>query len=102
MNHLQELRPNKLYDRGERALAKLARIARNDVYFGGAKSVVIADRLVAMGSQLPLHDVVGEAYSSSIGTASGFMAYACPECGNPCLGEEAAYACCSAVYDERQ
>ena len=96
MNHLQELSPDKLYDRGERALAKLARIARNDVYFGGAKAAVIADRLVNMGSQLALHDVVQEAYCSSNGIARNFQAYACPECGSSCFGEEAAYSCCSA------
>ena len=94
MNHLQELSPDKLYDRGERALAKLARIARCDVHFGGAKAMTIADRLANMGSQLAVHDVVSKAYSSSTGTASDFIAYACPECGNPRLGKEAAYNCC--------
>lgn len=100
MNHLQEISPDKLSDRGERALAKLARIARFDVNFGGAKALVIADRLAKMGSTLDAHTVVGEAYCSSTGTARDFTAYACPECGSPCFGEDAAFICCSAIYDD--
>ena len=81
-------------NRDDRALAKLALIARHDCYSGSAKAMVIARRLNSMGTELPVDDVVSAAYSSTTGTASEFMPYECPECGSACLGETEAYQHC--------
>lgn len=92
---MQEADTKDLTDRDDRALAKLACIARCDVYFGGCRAVTIARRLDAMGSQLPVHDVIIQAYHSHDGTARDFLPFACPECGTVHLGQDAAYSCCA-------
>ena len=91
---LTEANPNRLYQRDQRAMAKLARIARCDVNFGGAKAKVIADRLDAMGSTIDYYAVVSEAYGSSTGAAIDYLAYKCPECGNVVMGAHNAQLCC--------
>jgi len=91
---LKEAHPSKLYDRTERACAKLARIARADTVFGGAKALVIADRLDRMGSRVPAQAVVGDVYAASNYSCGEWGAYACPECGTAYLGPDKAYACC--------
>lgn len=92
---LKETSPNNLHDRTERAQAKLARIARGDCWHGGAKAMVIAERLDRMGAQFDAGEVVADAYTDSRGNATRFLAYACPECGSACFGADAAYACCA-------
>jgi hypothetical protein len=39
-------------------------------------------------------DVVSAAYTNSRGEAREYLAYECPECGAPCLGESAAAQHC--------
>lgn len=92
---LKECSPDELASREDRAIAKLARIARGDTVHGGAKALVLAKRLNGMNSQVPADEVVGEVYSLSNYTCGRFGAYECPECGSAHLGTEAAYACCA-------
>lgn len=97
---LREANPKRLYDREQRTLAKLARIARNDCVYGGARAMVLVERLKRMGSRLDIDNVVSQAYASSTGTAEDYIAYECPECGNTCMGIHAAYACCNPYADD--
>jgi hypothetical protein len=99
MSRLKECNPSKLYDRGQRAIAKLARIARCDCVNGGARALVIADRLAAMGAAEDYGAVVSAAYTSSTGCAPDYLAYECPECGSACMGIEAALSCCQPTDD---
>jgi rubrerythrin len=92
---LIEVNPSKLSDRNDRACAKLARIARGDTYFGGAKALAIAKRLEKMGSNLPLQEIVGDVYSRSNLDLGQWGAYECPECGSVHLGRTNACNCCS-------
>lgn len=94
MSRLKECSVDLLEDRAERAQAKLARIARGNVYFGGASALMIARRLNAMGTALPVDDIVSAAYASNTGNAVEYLSYECPECGRACLGETAAMQCC--------
>src|SRR5262245_980341 len=91
---LIEANPDQL-PRESRAIAKLARIARCDVQFGGARALVICKRLELMGSTVDYDNVVSAAYSSSTGSAREYLAFECPECGCAHLGEENALACCN-------
>ena len=92
---LQEASPRDLPDRSDRALARLARKARSNVWLGGASALLCARRLEAMGSRLPALRCVRDAYASSTGEAREFLAYACPECGQARLGQTAALECCT-------
>jgi len=92
---LREASPRLLYDRGERARAKLARIARCNVHFGGASALTLANRIIAMGGDSELLDVVSAAYTSNTGNAPGYLAYHCPECDSVHAGENAARECCA-------
>jgi len=92
---LKEAHPSKLSDRNERAEAKLARIARANTYFGGASALVIAARMVRMGSAIDAEGIVGDIYSASNGSLGEHGAYECPECGSVHLGTQRALACCA-------
>lgn len=83
------------YDRlfgEEKAIAKVAAIARGDTIWGGAKALV----MTAKGKRLErLSYVVSDVYSRSTGKHSReFEAWECPECGQAHLGQEKAFACC--------
>lgn len=88
----------ELSDREERAVARLAQKARLDTIDGGASALVLAQRADHMGwhscgrSAL---EVVSIVYSASTGRHhTDLEAWECPECGNACLGMDAAMACC--------
>ena len=81
-------------NRHDRACARLARIARNDTMFGGARAMVLARHAEALGVTFPASDIVSDVYGRSDGTCGEYGAYACPECGQAYLGRDAAYACC--------
>lgn len=90
-----------IHDRTERGAAKLARIARNDCVFGGAKAMVIADRLDGMGSAIDAQQVVSDVYTKCNGnTPADYRASVCPECGTTVLGEEAALNHCFNGFDD--
>ena len=97
-----KLREGNISDlpRDQRAIAKLARIARCNVYFGGASALVKAERLVSMGADNIYLDVVSAAYSDSQGNAPEYLPYECPECGTTHLGRSAAYQCCQETYTD--
>lgn len=98
-----------LADATERQIARLANIASNDCWQGGARALTLADRMPCISvdsdgmtdgpnwtlDSRTAHDVVSSVYSSNDGTSRQYMAFACPECGRACLGIDAAYACCS-------
>lgn len=92
-----EVSPRRLTDRTERAQAKLARIARGDCWHGGARALVLAKRLDRLHCSFDPLAVVSDAYSSSTGTATNYLAYLCPECGTAHLGKEAASQCCGEI-----
>lgn len=96
---LKEVHPNKLTDKGERALAKMARIAACDTNFGGARALVLLKRLG--NSQLPFDEVVTNTYHSN-SIPSQYVAYECPECGTVCFGDIAALKHCFNEYDEEE
>ena len=82
----------------DRACAKLALIARHDTIHGGARAPMLERRLLAMGSRLPVREIVGDVYAASNWTVtSQWGAYACPECGQAHLGEERALECCASM-----
>ena len=93
--NLKECSPRALHDRTERAQAKLARIARVDCWHGGAKALVLANRLERMGSQIDPQAVVSAAYTNTRGNARQYLAYECPECGSPVQGADNAYQHCT-------
>lgn len=97
---LKEAHPDELYDRYERACAKLARIARGDTIHGGARALVLAKRLTKLRSTIPAEDIVSSVYAASNYSCGEWGAYECPECGSAHLGTEKAYACCSEVEEE--
>ena len=84
-----------LYDRADRCTAHFARIARHDTIYGGARALVLVDRLKSMGGEDYGH-VVADVYSASTGRHHGeHEAWCCPECGSVVLGLSAARACCA-------
>jgi hypothetical protein len=102
MCKLNECSPKSLPDRVDRCTARFARIARSNAYNGGASALTLLDRLERMGSPntSEYHDAITSAYHSSTGTAREHLAYECPECGSPCLGETAAREHCTMSDDE--
>ena len=92
---LKELSPDTLHDSRERTIAKLARIARCDTVFGGAKALVLLRRLQRSPNHGDYSAAVCEVYSRSDGTVCGHGAYECPECGSAHFGTEAALLCCN-------
>ena len=86
---------------GARTLATLAAQARIDTLYGGAKALVIAERLERMGTRLPALEVVSSVYSASTGKHSEqWEAWECLECGAVHLGSEAAMQCCAPVLED--
>ena len=86
----------RLYDHNERTTAHLAAIARADTIWGGARAMVLARRMDAMGCKIDADAVVGDVYSRSTGQWSHDLeAWECPECGQACLGQDKAFECCS-------
>lgn len=93
---LKEVHPDLLSNPHDRACAKLARIARGNTVFGGASALVIAERMERRkGNRIPASAIVSDVYSASNYSCGQWGAYACPECGQAYLGEDAAYLCCS-------
>lgn len=90
---MKEVNPNLLINRVERATAKLARIARCDVFFGGARAFVLAKRMKF--KHVPAMEVVSAAYTDNLGNARDYLAYACDECGQAHLGINSAMNCCN-------
>jgi hypothetical protein len=97
MNRLKGAKPISLTNRYERACARLAIIAMSDVTFGGARALRIAKR--ASLKKFPAMEIVSQAYESSTGEATSFIPYHCHECGQACLGMDAAYQCCAPSED---
>ena len=96
MIHLTEVDPRTQPPSAERAMAKLARIARADTFFGGARALVLLKRL--QGFVAADYDyVVGEVYGHSNGTVCGIGFYECPECSSIVFGESDAYNHCEEV-----
>ncbi len=79
----------------DRAIARLAMRARLDTWNGGTRALVLADRMSF--KQVPAEEIVAEVYA---GGGGEFFPFACPECGQACLGERAALACCS--FDDQE
>lgn len=100
MKSLLEADPSLLTDREQRACVKLARIARMDTVRGGAKALVLANRLTKMGCKFPAQDVVNSVYAASSLGLGEYGAYYCPECGSPVFGKTATYNHCSHVGGE--
>lgn len=96
---LREANPKELADRGDRAAAKLARIARNDTVYGGARALVLASRLDRLRSTVPARAIVGDVYGASNYSCGEWGAYCCPECGQVHLGTVAAFGCCAERED---
>jgi hypothetical protein len=96
---MKETSPNNLEDKTERAIAKLARIARGDTVHGGARALVIAGRMKR--AKFDADAVVSDIYSRSNLSLGEYGAYECPECGGAYLGTEAALNCCAAsLYED--
>lgn len=93
----------KLYDRNDRACAKLALRARCDTINGGALAMVWARRLNGMGSSIPANEIVGDVYSASNYTCTArWSVFECPECGSAYLGSESALNCCQGQSSEEE
>ena len=91
---------DQLHDRTERGCARLAAIARNDTIFGGARAMVLAQRLSRLNSPIPAHEIVGDVYSASTGRwHPTWEAFECRECGQARLGLNAAMSCCDEFND---
>ncbi len=94
----------------ERAISKLALLARGDCIHGGASALTLADRLTFgklrfedkqyQQPDVSYHDIVSAAYASSTGEVTQYLPYECPECGQARLGETAALECCANIDDE--
>lgn len=100
MSKLKEANPKLLPDRYSRACAKLANMTRRDIIYGGTAALVLANRLARIkGSEIPAQQIVSDVYIASNYSCGKWGAYACPECGQACLGTAAAYACCAVATD---
>ena len=104
---LKRAKWHDLFDVEERQVARLASIASNDAWFGGARALRIAqltpckaDGFLWTLDSRTAHDVVSSVYTSTNGTSQRFMAYECPECGCAHLGYERAAECCAAIGGE--
>lgn len=89
---LKEVSPKILTNRYERACARLARIARNDTVFGGARAMVLAKRFNL--KEVPAGEIVSDVYAASNYMCGEWGVYECPECGQAYLGTKAALNCC--------
>ena len=105
---LKEGRIADILDPDDRAIARLANLARVDTIWGGCRALVLAER-VERGDPVDFdaqwaerdvirqmgHEVVAEVYSRSNYTCGRFGCYKCPECGQSWLGGEKTQACCN-------
>ena len=93
--------PKNIYDRCDRACARLASIATWDTIFGGAQAMVIARRMSNwLKTGVPAEEIVSDVYSRSSGrTSERWGAWECDECGQTHLGREAAAECCTHVEE---
>lgn len=91
----KEAHPDKLTDPIERAIAKLARIARWDTINGGTRALVLLDHMKRSPNYDRYHTAISNVYAFSNRTVCGHGAFECPECGNVVFGIEAAYTCCT-------
>jgi predicted RNA-binding Zn-ribbon protein involved in translation (DUF1610 family) len=87
--------------REERAIDRLARIARHDTVYGGCRALVIAKRMDSINPSGPGYEyIVSDVYSRSSGQRSEqYEAWECPECGQVYLGRETAMRCCTGGDD---
>lgn len=82
--------------REERAQARLARIARNDTVFGGARALTLAGRAHELGVKFDAHAVVSDVYCrSDYEVGQQFGTFECGECGSIHFGFESAACCCT-------
>jgi len=84
-----------LTDRVERAIARLAMIAANDAWHGGARALVLLKRLEGSPNYQEYREAVNASYGSSNPPTSDYVVCECPECGQVYLGESKAYDCCA-------
>jgi len=98
MAHLTEVDPRTQPPSAERAMARLARIARADTYFGGARALVLLKRL-SRSVAADYDHVVSDVYGRSDYTVAGHGFYECPECGSAHYGEDAAWECCQVEWE---
>ena len=82
----------------ERAACKLAKIAAQDVYFGGARALVLLKRMKRSPNYSLYADAVDQCYHCDY--AHDYTAWECPECGSACFGRSAAYECCAEIWQE--
>lgn len=80
----------------DRSAAKLAAKARVDIRTGSALAAVIAKRMKATGSKLPVDQIVADVYTQTQDVPSDrWSPWECPECGGTFLGIDAALECCA-------
>lgn len=88
-----------LTNRQERAVARLAAMARQDTITGSASALIVAkraDRLKFYSCGRTALEVVSIVYTSSLGRIHPALeAWECPECGSARLGQDEALACCA-------
>jgi hypothetical protein len=99
--NFMQLKEGKISElpRDERAIAKLARIARNDTVWGGCRALLLARRLNSLKSNVPATEIVSHVYGLSDGTCGRFTCFQCPECGQSYLGKEMAWQCCDPEFN---
>lgn len=104
--NIKSLPYTELPDREQRAVARLAKLARWDTIAGGTWAMVLAeraDRLKFNSAGYGAMEVVSIVYSASSGHHHPELeAWECPECGQAHLGKDAAYACCAIVSLEEE
>jgi len=96
---LTEAKIADLTDRTERAVCRLAKIAANDVYFGGARALVLLARLERSPNYHLFNAAVTEAYHHDY--AHEHTAWRCPECDAVVFGQTAARNHCQEEPCER-
>jgi hypothetical protein len=96
---LKPLPYSQLQDREQRAVARLAAMARRDTIDGGSGALVLAKRADRLGFKsccMSALAVVSIVYSNSTGCHHRELeAWECQECGQAHLGQDDAYACCA-------
>ena len=95
---MKHVHHSRLTDLIEQKIAALAGNARMDTIHGGARSLREAKEADANKEDFgdySAEEIVGDVYSASTGKPSPkYEAWECPNCGNACLGQEAANKCC--------
>lgn len=82
--------PLEKLPRPDRGLARLARMAQTDVYFGTARAAILADRC----TDPAWSHIVSQAYTHPQGIAADYFGWLCPDCGSAHLSEADALHCC--------